>query len=89
MTLHSLLDGIAMAAAVVGAGLFLLGASQVADNNTVFLGCALAFCAGTFLCIASSDLLPELQFHSHDRFKLSVALLAGLGVAIVIKYFEG
>jgi zinc and cadmium transporter len=73
----------------LGAGLFLLGASQFADSNAVFLGCALAFCAGTFLCIASSDLLPELQFHSHDRFKLSVALLAGLGVAIVIKYFEG
>jgi len=41
---------------------------------------ALAFSAGTFLCIALSDLLPELQFHSHDRFKLSVALLAGLAL---------
>jgi zinc and cadmium transporter len=41
---------------------------------------ALAFSAGTFLCIALSDLLPELQFHSHDRFKLSVALLAGVGL---------
>jgi zinc and cadmium transporter len=39
---------------------------------------ALAFSAGTFLCIALSDLLPELQFHSHDRLKLSVALLAGV-----------
>jgi zinc and cadmium transporter len=54
----------------------------------VFLGCALAFCAGTFLCISCSDLLPELQFHSHDRFKLSVALLAGLGVAIAIGLVE-
>jgi zinc and cadmium transporter len=41
---------------------------------------ALAFSAGTFLCIALSDLLPELQFHSHDRLKLSVALLAGFGL---------
>jgi zinc and cadmium transporter len=41
---------------------------------------ALAFSAGTFLCIALSDLLPELQFHSHDRFKLSVALLAGFAL---------
>jgi zinc and cadmium transporter len=40
------------------------------------------------LCIASSDLLPELQFHSHDRFKLSVALLAGLSIAVLIKQFE-
>ena len=52
------------------------------------LGYALGFCAGTFLCIASSDLLPELQFHSHDRFKLSAALLAGLAVAVIIGLFE-
>jgi zinc and cadmium transporter len=71
-----------------GAVLFYFGASHFADSNGVLLGCALAFCAGTFLCIASSDLLPELQFHSHDRFKLSVALLAGLAVAVLIKHFE-
>ena len=35
-----------------------------------------------------SDLLPELQFHSHDRLKLSVALLAGIGVAVLIGQFE-
>ncbi len=68
--------------------LFYLGASQLADSNAAFLGCSLAFCTGTFLCIASSDLLPELQFHSHDRFKLSIALLAGLAVAVVIKHLE-
>ena len=72
----------------VGAVLFYLGASQFADSNAVFLGCALAFCAGSFLCIASSDLLPELQFHSHDRFKLSIALIAGLAVAVLIKQLE-
>jgi zinc and cadmium transporter len=71
-----------------GAILFYFGASHFADSNGVLLGCALAFCTGTFLCIASSDLLPELQFHSHDRFKLSVALLAGLAVAVAIKHFE-
>jgi zinc and cadmium transporter len=41
---------------------------------------ALAFSAGTFLCIALSDLLPELQFHSHDRVPMSVALLAGFAL---------
>ena len=71
-----------------GAVLFYLGASQFADSNGVLLGCALAFCTGTFLCIASADLLPELQFHSHDRFKLSIALLLGLSVAVIIKHFE-
>ena len=33
------------------------------------------------MCIALSDLLPELQFHQHDRLKLSVALLLGVALA--------
>ena len=65
----------------MGAILFYAGASRLFGSNPVFLGGALAFCAGTFLCIACADLLPELQFHSHDRLKLSLALTAGLGVA--------
>ena len=72
----------------LGAVLFYVGASQAAAANPVLLGGALAFCAGTFLCIACADLLPELQFHSHDRVKLSVALLAGIGVTILIGQFE-
>jgi zinc and cadmium transporter len=72
----------------IGAGLFYFGASHMADSNAAFLGCSLAFCTGTFLCIAGSDLLPELQFHSHDRFKLSIALILGLMVAVVIKQLE-
>ncbi|HXR47920.1 MAG TPA: ZIP family metal transporter [Candidatus Limnocylindrales bacterium] len=83
-----LLNGLFALVSPIGAVLFYLGASVFAGSDVIFLGCALAFCAGTFLCIASSDLLPELQFHSHDRFKLSVALLAGLTVAVLIKQFE-
>jgi len=83
-----ILNGLFALVSPVGAVLFYFGASQFAGSDAAFLGCALAFCAGTFLCIASSDLLPELQFHSHDRFKLSAALLAGLTVAIIIKLFE-
>ena len=81
---RQLLNVLFALATPLGAVFFYLGASQFADSNTVFLGCALAFCAGTFLCIACSDLLPELQFHSHDRFKLSLALVAGLAVAVLI-----
>jgi zinc and cadmium transporter len=81
------LNGLFALASPLGAALFYLGASHFAAN-TPLLGYALAFCAGTFLCIASSDLLPELQFHSHDRFKLSFALLAGLAVAVIIGQFE-
>jgi zinc and cadmium transporter len=57
-----------------GAVLFAVGISRFAADNPVVLGDALAFCAGTFLCIASAGLLPEVQFHSHDRVKLSLAL---------------
>jgi zinc and cadmium transporter len=49
---------------------------------------ALAFSAGTFLCIALSDLLPELQFHSHDRLKLSLALLAGMALMGVTAFLS-
>ena len=83
-----LLNAVFALVSPLGACLFYLGASQFAESNAAFLGAALAFCAGTFLCISCSDLLPELQFHSHDRFKLSVALLMGLTVAIVIKQIE-
>ena len=83
-----LLNGIFALVSPVGALMFYLGAGHLADSNAAFLGCSLAFCAGTFLCIASSDLLPELQFHSHDRFKLSVALLAGLTLAMILKQLE-
>ncbi len=82
------LNGLFALASPLGAVLFYLGVNRSAESNSAFLGCALAFCAGTFLCIASSDLLPELQFHSHYRFKLSVALIAGLTVAVLIKRFE-
>ncbi len=82
------LNGLFALASPIGAALFYFGASQFTNSEVPILGYALAFCAGSFLCIASSDLLPELQFHSHDRFKLSVALITGLAVAIVIKQFE-
>lgn len=49
---------------------------------------ALAFSAGTFLCIALSDLLPELQFHQHDRIFLSLALLAGFALMAVASVSE-
>lgn len=68
----------------LGALLFFLGAGPLAHSHPVWLGAALAFCAGTFLCIACMGLLPEVQFHAHDRIKLSLALLAGIGVAVLI-----
>jgi zinc and cadmium transporter len=63
----------------LGALLFVLGMKGLnADVSSRVTAYSLAFSAGTFLCIALSDLLPELQFHEHDRFKLSIALIAGV-----------
>ena len=54
----------------------------------VVIGYALAFAAGAFLCIALSDLLPEIHFHSHDRGKLIVSLFIGIGLAYALYYIE-
>jgi zinc and cadmium transporter len=69
-----------------GALLFYFGIMTEGSNasdaaRNLWVAYALAFSAGAFLCISLSDLLPELQFHHHDRGKLSMALLFGLGLA--------
>lgn len=71
-----------------GAILFLAGMTAGGSGSSAWLGVGLAFSAGTFLCIASSDLLPELQFHQHDRGKLSAALVVGVLAAWTIGLFE-
>lgn len=64
-----------------GVALFFLGIARLRPEAAVSsTASALAFSAGTFLCIALSDLLPELQFHAHDRWKLSIALLSGFAL---------
>jgi zinc and cadmium transporter len=70
----SLMIPLGAAAFRIGVGWMDVTASNRATAAT------LAFSAGTFLCIALSDLLPELQFHAHDRWKLSAALLFGVAL---------
>jgi zinc and cadmium transporter len=62
--------------------------SLTTDLQKVLTGAALAFSAGTFLFIALSDLLPEVQFHRHDRFRLFATLVAGVVFMGVIAYLE-
>jgi zinc and cadmium transporter len=71
-----------LAAIGVFFGLDILG-----EYHTV-LPALLGFSAGAFICIALGDLLPEVQFHSHDRVKLTLALFAGIGAASMIGLFE-
>ena len=68
----------------LGAVLFLLGISQFAGLQREFLGTALAFAAGVFICIALSDLLPEMEFHAHNKLQLTTALGLGIGLAWAI-----
>jgi zinc and cadmium transporter len=77
----------------LGVLLFYFGLmSEAGDPNAaayqLWVAYALAFSAGTFLCISLSDLLPELQFHHHDRVNLSAALLLGLAVAWAAGWLE-
>ena len=57
-------------------------------NEMHVIGYVMAFAAGVFLCISLSDLLPEIQFHSHDRGMLILAFLIGIGLAYALFHFE-
>ncbi|TWT47903.1 zinc transporter ZupT [Thalassoglobus neptunius] len=72
----------------IGAVVFLFGISSFAAESTTVIGTTLAFSAGVFLCISLSDLLPEMEFHSHHRRTLSAALLFGILVAWLIRFLE-
>jgi zinc and cadmium transporter len=71
-----------------GAGLFVLGVHELSGDQSQVLGIALAVSAGVFICIALSDLLPEIEFHSHDRVRLTAALLVGIALAWGIRFLE-
>lgn len=65
----------------LGVALFLFSLGRFASHENLIIGCVLAFSAGLFLCISLGDLLPEIQFHSHDRIKLSLLLVLGVTAA--------
>jgi zinc and cadmium transporter len=71
----------------LGALLFFFGVGQL-PQQAYLVGCALAFSAGVFLCISLGDLLPEVHFHSHDRFKLTFAFLLGIALAYGLRFLE-
>ncbi|MDB4476126.1 ZIP family metal transporter [bacterium] len=70
----------------LGALLFYFYATQLGVNGEAVIAAALAFSAGAFVCIALSDLLPEVQFHSHDRVKLTAVFLLGILVAYLMAH---
>ncbi|HEX4070014.1 MAG TPA: sulfatase-like hydrolase/transferase [Planctomycetaceae bacterium] len=68
----------------LGVAFFFGALKQFPSHRAVIVGSGLAFSAGVFLCISLSDLLPELEFHAHDRVALSLALIAGIALAYAI-----
>lgn len=64
------------------------GVGSLVPGNEFIVGRALAFSAGAFLCISLSDLLPEIHFHRHDRGKLSLCFLTGVGLAYALHLVE-
>ena len=72
----------------IGAALFVLGIRQFSGMQDTVVCAVIAFSAGVFLCIALSDLLPEMEFHAHNRFRLTVALTAGVLLAYGITFLE-
>ncbi|MFM8378792.1 MAG: ZIP family metal transporter [Planctomycetia bacterium] len=72
----------------LGAILFLASLKLFGGNSNATLGAALAMAAGAFLCIAAADLLPEVEFHSHDRLLLTAALTLGIAIAWGIVVME-
>ncbi len=72
----------------LGAAVAAVGLNALMQQSPQLLGFALAFAAGTFLCISLSDLLPELHFHRHDRAGLTAALVLGVALAWGIGVLE-
>jgi zinc and cadmium transporter len=72
----------------VGALAFYFGVTGLVDSSAL-LGWGLAISAGFFIGIALADLLPEVSFHDHDRGKLTVAFLLGIGIAVGVENLPG
>ena len=51
------------------------------------LPASLAFAARAFICIALCD-LSEVQFHSHDRLRLTLAFSLGVAISFALGWLE-
>jgi zinc and cadmium transporter len=83
-----LVNGLYAAVVPLGAVLFLASLRLYGGEHGPVLGAALGLAAGAFVCIAAADLLPEVQFHSHDRVLLTTSLALGLAIAWGITVLE-
>ena len=69
------------------AAVFDFGASTLVPFYGL-LPAGLVFAADAFVCIVLGDLLPEVQFHSHDRLRLTLLFLVGVTIAFALVWLE-
>lgn len=72
----------------LGAALFFLGIQQFPGFQRELVGTTLAFACGIFVCISLSDLLPEMEFHAHNKVQLTIALTSGIALAWLLTLLE-
>jgi zinc and cadmium transporter len=85
---RSIANGLYALVVPLGAVAFLASLRVFGGQQETIIGVAMALAAGAFLCIAAADLLPEVQFHSHDRVLLTMSLALGLAIAWGITVME-
>lgn len=86
--LRTIVNAAYAAVVPIGAVAFLLSLPFAGGREAAVIGVAMAMAAGAFICIAAADLLPEVQFHSHDRVLLTTALAMGIALAWGITQLE-
>jgi len=72
----------------LGAMLFHWGVQQFSKSQAEFVSAGLAMSGGVFICIAMSDLLPEVDFSSRGRIARAFTVLLGVAAAWAIGLLE-
>jgi zinc transporter ZupT len=65
-----------------------IGLAGLSGHGSKVIGCAVAISAGTFLQLATNDLLPETHMAGPNRFKALGGFVLGLALTAVTKYME-
>jgi zinc and cadmium transporter len=79
---------IALFSLMVPLGVF-LAVLELPSFGDRFVGIAVALSAGTFLHLATGDLLPGTHSRGGDRWKGLAGFVLGIGFTIVTKWMEG
>jgi zinc and cadmium transporter len=61
----------------------------IAETDNTVIGAAIALSAGTFLAVATSDVLPQIRRMNNQRMWPLIALLAGLAISWIGGIFAG